>query len=70
LYVILIATISSLALADNQYGLVPTLPGKSCRDTVSTYERNPSCHGKKNGYYVVLTDEPSFVYCDMTLDTL
>jgi len=62
-----IATISQLVMADidySQYGLVPTLPGKSCRDI---YERNPSCHGK-NGYYVVLTDRPSFVYCDMTLE--
>ena len=61
-----IASINQLVMADvdySKYGLIPTLPGKSCRDI---YETNPSSHGK-NAYYVVLTDRPSFVYCDMTL---
>ena len=62
-----IVSINQLVMADvdySQYGLIPTLPGKSCRDI---YERNPKCHGR-DGYYVVLTDRPSFVYCDMTLE--
>ena len=62
-----IVSISQLVMADvdySKYGLIPTLPGKSCRDI---YEKNPSSHGR-NGYYVVLTDRPSFVYCDMTLE--
>ena len=35
---------------DKQYGLIPTLPGESCRDI---YQKNPYCHGK-SGYYVIV----------------
>ena len=48
-----------------QYGTVPTLPGKSCRDI---YQLNPSAHGK-SGYYVInVGDRPLFVHCDMELE--
>jgi len=47
------------------YGIIPTLPGNSCRNI---YQLNPTSHGK-SGYYVVkVEDRPSFVYCDMELE--
>jgi len=49
---------------DSQYGLIPTKPGKSCRDI---YQLNPASHGN-SGYYVILTNRPNFVYCDMKLE--
>jgi len=53
------------AQSNPQYGTVPTLPGKSCRDI---YQLNPSTHGK-SGYYVIkVGDKPVFVYCDMELE--
>jgi len=53
------------AQSNPQYGTVPTLPGKSCRDI---YQLNPSTHGK-SGYYVIKVDDrPVFVYCDMKLE--
>ena len=48
----------------SQYGLVPTRPGKSCRDI---YKLNPTSRGQ-SGYYYLLTDRPLHVYCDMVLE--
>ena len=50
---------------DKQYGLIPTLPGESCRDI---YQKNPYCHGKSGYYVIVIGTTPNFVYCDMELD--
>ena len=61
---VVITTITSLVLADKQYGLISTKPGKSCRDI---YQMNPASHGV-SGYYIIVTDKPTFVYCDMTLE--
>jgi len=56
--------ITEAASYDKQYGLTPTKPGKSCHDI---YQLNPASHGN-SGYYVILTNRPNFVYCDMTLE--
>ena len=64
IFIGIIATLSSLVLADKGYGLLPTKPGKSCRDI---YQVNPTSQGN-SGYYVIMTDKPTFVYCDMTLE--
>ena len=61
---VVIAAFSSLVLADDQYGLIPKKPGKSCRDI---YQMNPASRDV-SGYYVIMTDKPIFVYCDMTLE--
>ena len=61
---LVIATVSSLVLADDQYGRDQEKPGKSCRDI---YQVNPASHDK-SGYYVIMTNKPTFVYCDMTLE--
>ena len=64
IFIIIIATVSNFVLADKEYGRIQTKPGKSCRDI---YQMNPTSHGDSN-YYVVMTNKPIFVYCDMTLE--
>ncbi|XP_065914398.1 uncharacterized protein [Dysidea avara] len=60
-----VVTANSFEVDYKQYGLIPTLPAKSCRDI---YQLNPTSDGK-SGYYVVkIGDRPSFVYCDMELE--
>jgi len=61
---VFIGAISSLVFADNQYGFIPTNPGKSCRDI---YQMNPASHDRSD-YYVIKTHKPTIVYCDMTLE--
>ena len=57
--------LATVAVADDQYGLVRSQPAVSCRDI---YQKNPTSHGK-SGYYIVTADgKPSFVYCDMELE--
>jgi len=53
------------AQSNPQYGTVPALPGKSCRDI---YQLNPSTHGKSGHYVIKVGNKPSFVYCDMELE--
>ena len=53
------------AQSNPQYGTVPTLPGKSCRDI---YQLNPSIHGNSGYYIIKVGNKPSFVYCDMELE--
>jgi len=58
---------SGVVMADgdcNQYGFSTTQPGKSCRDI---YQLNPASRNN-SGYYIVKSDDISFVYCDMTLE--
>ena len=66
-FVIAIAVICQPVLSAvdySQYGLVPTRPGKSCRDI---YKLNPASRGQ-SGYYYLLTDRLLHVYCDMVLE--
>jgi len=63
-FILLISTISSSVLANSQYGRHPTKPGKSCRDI---YQMNPASHDV-SGYYIIVTDRPHFVYCNMSLE--
>ena len=61
-----IASINQLVMADVdyiKYGLIPTLPGSH----VETFMKRTQVVMEKMPYYVVQTDRPSFVYCDMTL---
>lgn len=65
LLVLVVAVTLVTGEVTKQYGLIPTEPGKSCRDI---YELNPNCRGR-SGYYVIIVEStPNFVYCDMELE--